>query len=137
MVDCRLFDNIWILKFYRNERLLIKRSSSPTPKFQLYDDGTLERRLAGLEQRRGQNKPWTYDEIVLLTARDTAMCLNHTLEVIESYRPGLGQLLGQVAGELITEQLLEQGDDMARPPVERSHKSAGGRVEAPSVGPEQ
>jgi hypothetical protein len=130
-----LLDNLWHLTFYREGDLdVVRRSSAPTLKFRLHDDGTLQPRVEEIERQRSQNKPIRYGDSLLVQAHKTAERLSHTLEVIESYCPGLGQRLGQAAQELLSEPLLEPGDTTARPPPERSCDTASGGIEAPSVG---
>src|SRR5579862_6528091 len=109
LVD-RLMEDIWAVKLYGHPRLVaIKGSSLPTLKFELRRHETLEQVLAEYEQKRKQNKAVWVGALWLKLTKDGAESLSHSLEVIESYRPGLGQRLSQVAKELMTEPL-EQDD---------------------------
>ena len=102
----RLLRGLWTLKFYRTNALdIVKRASSLTLGFGIHDDGTLERRLAEIKRELENNKPMRYADTELLVTHDSARDLSHSLEVIESYRPGLGQRLSQVARDLLIEPL--------------------------------
>lgn len=101
-----LLGDFWALKFYGIlELVVIKPSSLLTLEFELYRHETLERRLAEYEQARAQNKGVSAKTFWLRVTRDYAASISHWLKVIESYRPGLGQRLSQVAKELLTEPL--------------------------------
>jgi hypothetical protein len=114
----RLLDDLWALKFYGDYEFVaaIKRSSQLSMKFQLRGDETLERRLEEIKRPRGRNEPIKARDLWLRVARDRVESLNHSLEVIESYRPGLGQRLSQAAKELLTE------------PLEKDDKAASGGI---------
>ncbi len=110
----RLLNDLWALKFYGDPEFVaaIKRSSPLTLKFLLHSDETLERRLAEIKRPRRPNEPVKARDLWLRMARHDVESLNHSLEVIKSYRPGLGQRLSQVAKELLTEPL-EQDDKVS------------------------
>lgn len=107
----RLLNNLWQLRFYGDDEFVaaIKHSSPLTLKFQPHSEEALERRLAEIKRPHPPNAPMKVGDIWLRCARDCVESLNHSLEVIESYRPGLGQRLSKVAKELLAEPL-EQDD---------------------------
>jgi hypothetical protein len=110
--------NLWDLKFYGDGEYVaaIKRSSPLTLKFQLDSDEALERRLAEIKRPRIPNEPVKARDLWLRVALSRVESLNHSLEVIESYRAGLGQRLSKVAKELLNE------------PLEREDKASSGRI---------
>jgi hypothetical protein len=117
----RLLSDLWSLKFYGDYEFVaaIKRSPPLPLKFRLHSDETLERRLAEIKRPRGQNEPVKAQDLWLRVARDCVESLNRSLEVIESYRPGLGQRLSQAAKELLTE------------PLEQVDKASSGGIAGP------